>query len=190
MAWLYKQDGSDNWWIGYRVNGKQVRRSTKTSDRKAAERQLAKLESVAQAHAAGALTQEFIRHLTGIEAASDTLHALRGQWLNECRDLSPRTVERYKGVLHDYYSFVNATETAPLIRDIQPDTIAAFLRAKRDKNSVETVRQTRRILVIFYNYCVDNRAVQFSPVPSSKSLKLVRAATKRARRAFTITWVA
>jgi len=186
MAWLYQRPGSSKWWIGYRVNGRQVLRSTKTRDRKAAERQLAKLESVAQAHAAGSLTQEFVRHLTRVESSGDTLHALREQWLNECRDLSPRTVESYRGVLNEFYGFVNATDTAPLLRDIQTDTIAAFLRAKRDKTSVNTVKQTRRILAIFFGYCVDNRALQFSPVPSSKSLKLDRHSTKRIRRAFTL----
>jgi integrase len=187
MAWLYQRPDSKKWWIGYRVNGKQILRSTKTSDRKEAERQLAKLESVAQAHAAGSLTQEFIRHLTGVESSGDTLHALREQWLNECRDLSPETTKKYKGVLKDFSKHVNATETAPLLRDIQPDTIAAFLRAKRDKNSVSTVKQVRRVLAIFFNYCVDNRTLQFSPVPSSKSLKLGgRGAARRVRRAFTL----
>jgi integrase len=186
MAWLYKQKGSAKWWVGYRVNGKQILRSTKTSDRKAAQRQLERLEAVAHAHAAGSLTQEFVRHLTRVESAGDALHAYRQQWLNECRDLSVRTVESYEHVLDEFYGFVNGSETAPLLRDIQPDSIAAFLRAKREKTSAATVKAARRILAVFFNYCVDNRALQFSPVPSSKSLKLGRSGSKRVRRAFTL----
>jgi integrase len=186
MAWLYKQKGSDNWWIGYRANGRQILRSTKTSDRKAAQRQLEKLESIAHAHAAGSLTQEFVRHLTRVESPGDALHTFRQQWLNECRDLSANTVERYGDVLDEFCEFVNATEAAPLLRDIQPETIAAFLRGKREKTSVATVKLARRILAVFFNYCVDNRALQFSPVPSSKSLKLDRGISKRVRRAFTL----
>ncbi len=186
MAWLYKQKGSDNWWVGYRVNGKQILRSTKTSDRKAAQRQLEKLESISHAHAAGALTQEFVRHLTRVESSGDTLLAFKRQWLNECRDLSIKTVERYGAVLEEFCEFVNATETSPLLRDIQLEAIAGFLRGKRDKTSVATVKLARRILAVFFNYCVDNRALQFSPVPSSKSLKLDRGISKRIRRAFTL----
>jgi integrase len=186
MAWLFKQTGSENWWIGCRVNGKQIRKSTKTSDREAAQRQLEKLESISHAHAANALTQEFVRHLTRVESTGDSLDAYRKQWLNECRDLSPMTLKKYKGVLDDFCEYVNATETTPLLRDIQPDTIAAFIRAKRGKISVGTVMLTRRILAVFFGYCVDNRALQFSPVPSSKSLKLERGNSKSARRAFTL----
>jgi integrase len=186
MAWLFKQTGSDNWWIGYRVNGKQVRKSTKTSDQKAAQRQLEKLESISHAHAANSLTQEFVRHLTRVESSGDTLDAYRKQWLNECRDLSPMTLKKYKGVLDDFCEYVNATDATPLLRDIQPDTIAAFIRSKRSKISVGTLILTRRILAVFFGYCVDNRALQFSPVPSSKSLKLERGNSKSARRAFTL----
>ena len=186
MAWLYKQKESDLWWIGYRVNGKQIRRSTGTDDREVAERQLAKLESIAQAHAASALTQEFVRHLTRVESSGDTLDAYRKQWLAECRDLSPMTLKKYKGVLDDFYVFVNATETAPLLRDIQQDTVAEFIRAKRQKISVGSTMLARKILAVFFGYCVDNRALQFSPVPSTKSLKLERGNGKSVRRAFTL----
>ena len=54
MPWLYKQKGSDNWWLGYRMNGKQVLESTKTSDRAKAEKILAKMEAGAAAHRARA----------------------------------------------------------------------------------------------------------------------------------------
>jgi integrase len=186
MAWLYQRNGSNKWWIGYRVNGHQILRSTKTSDRKTAERQLAKLESIAQAQAAGSLTQEFVRHLTRVESSGDSLDAYRKQWLNECRDLSPMTLKKYRGVLDDFCQYVNATETAPLLRDVQPDTIAAFIRSKREKISAASTMLARRILAIFFGYCVDNRALQYSPVPSAKSLKLDRGNGKSVRRAFTL----
>lgn len=188
MAWLYQRttDGTNLWWIGYRVNGKQIRRSTGTDDREAAERQLAKLESIAKAHAAGSLTQEFVRHLTRVESSGDSLDAYRKQWLAECRDLSPMTLKKYKGVLDDFCEFVNATESAPLLRDIQPDTVAEFIRAKRQKISAGSTMLARKILAVFFGYCVDNRALQFSPVPSAKSLKLERGNGKSVRRAFTL----
>ena len=41
MAWLYKQKGSQNWWLGYRVNGAAKFRTTQTPVRAEAEKQLA-----------------------------------------------------------------------------------------------------------------------------------------------------
>lgn len=36
-----KEDGSQNWWVSYTVGGRRVRESTKTSNKKDAERFLA-----------------------------------------------------------------------------------------------------------------------------------------------------
>lgn len=44
MAWLYKYKQSTNWWIGYRVGGKQRAKSTGTSDRAEAQRKLEKFQ--------------------------------------------------------------------------------------------------------------------------------------------------
>jgi hypothetical protein len=63
MAWLYKRPDSDKFWIGYRVNGRQVLRSTKTTDEAEAKRQLASLQQLKLAHSAGNLTQEFYEAL-------------------------------------------------------------------------------------------------------------------------------
>ena len=64
MAWIYQRPESENWWLGYRLNGHQYRRSIKTTDRKQAERELEKLNSIAHAHKAGSLTDEFVTLLT------------------------------------------------------------------------------------------------------------------------------
>lgn len=186
MPWLYKQKGSDNWWIGYRVNGKQVLRTTKTNNREEAERQLLKLDAAAAAHAAGTLTREYIELLTKQESNSDTLDAYRKKWLVDCRDLSPMTQKKYVGVMKDFCDFVNASETTPLLKDIQRETIANFVRAQRQKLAPGTVKLARRILATFFAYCVDEEALQYSPVPSAKSLKLDRGNGRSARRAFTL----
>jgi len=49
MAWLYKRSGSAKWWIGYRVNGRQVLCSTGTSNLIAAERELEKIQTIVSA---------------------------------------------------------------------------------------------------------------------------------------------
>ena len=185
MAWLYKQPGSANWWIGYRVNGKQILRSTKTADREAAERELEKLNAVSAAHKAVSLTDEFVALLTRKRRSGDTLRAAITQWLAECKDLSPHTVRKYRNVTDDFCHWLRATDKAPLLRDIQPALLAGFLREKRANTSTATAKLARRVLSGFFNYCVDNSELPISPVPSSRALKLNKD-SKSVRRAFTL----
>lgn len=185
MAWLYKQNNSENWWLGYRLNGRQYLRSTKTSDRKKAEQELAKLNAIDQAHRAGSLTDEFVALLTRKQSTGDSLRGYIKQWLAECKDLSGATLIKYRSVPEEFCKYLNATETAPLLRDIQQDAVGAFLREKRAHTSTATANHIRRILSAFFNYAVDNRAIPFSPVPSSRALKLNKD-SKAVRRAFTL----
>jgi integrase len=188
VAWLYERNGV--WWIGYRQGGQQYLRSTKTRDRKRAQQELTKLEMMTQAHAAGSLTEEFFRLLTRKASAGDSLRAVVTQWLGECKDLSRVTLERYSQVIEEFCGHLNATDTIPLLRDVQRDTVAAFLRKKRSTTTAATTKVVRRILSAFFNYAVDNELIQFSPVPSSKSLKLTVGRRGRngeaVRRPFTL----
>jgi integrase len=185
MAWLYKQNGSENWWLGYRLNGRQYLRSTKTSDRKKAEQELAKLNAVDQAHKAGSLTDEFVALLTRKQSSGESLRAHVRQWLTECKDLSAETLKKYRATSEDFCVYLNATDTAPLLREIQSETIGAFIRERRANTSTATAKQVRRVLSALFNYAVDNRALPFSPVPSSRALKLTKD-SKAVRRAFTL----
>ncbi len=187
MAWLYKRSGSEFWWIGYRLNDRQILRSTKTSDRSLAEQELSKLKAVDHAHKAGSLTDEFVSLLTRkqLSGCSLTLRAFTRQWLLECRDLSEVTLEKYRATLEELCVFINATETAPLLRDVQSETIGAYLRKKRADTSTATANLARKVLSACFNHAVDNQALPFSPVPSSRALKLTKD-SKAVRRAFTL----
>jgi integrase len=185
MAWLYKQAQSENWWIGYRLNGRQYLRSTKTSDRKKAEQELAKLNAIDQAHKAGSLTDEFVALLTRKQSSGESLRGYIRQWLAECKDLSGATLEKYRAVPEEFCAYLNATDTAPLLREVRPEAIGAFLREKRAHTSTATTKQVRKVLSAFFNYAVDNRSLPVSPVPSARALKL-NADSKRVRRAFTL----
>src|SRR5207237_1705207 len=81
--------------------------------------------------------------------------------------------------------FCDPLNADPLIRDVQPDNMAGFVRQKRAATSTGTAKLVRRILAAFFNYCLDNRLVQVNPVPRSKSLKLTKD-SKAIRRAFTL----
>lgn len=185
MAWLYKQSGSENWWIGYRLNGKQYLRSTGTPKKEQAEKELAKLNLLDQAHKAGSLTEEFFRMISNRQVSNDALIPYSRLWLKECRDLASGTLDRYQDVIEGFCSYLNADEAAPLLRDIRPETIGAFLREKRADTSTATAKLYRRALSGFFNYAVDNRVLQINPVPSAKSLKLTKD-SDRIRRAFTL----
>ena len=189
MPWLYQRKGTDNWWLGYRVNGKQVLESTGTSDKAKAEKIMAKMESAAQAVRAGTLTEEYIRTLTGKTAVEQdaTLRATFKQWLDECKtELSRETVERYENVTSDFEKYVKATDEAPRLGEVQKETIARFIRAKRSDTSAATAKLYRRILAAFFNWCIDNDALKDSPMPSAKSLKL-NGDSDKVRRAFTLS---
>ena len=185
MAWIYKRPGSEYWWLGYRLNGRQYLRSTKTSDRKKAEQELARLNAVDQAHKAGSLTDEFVALLTRKQSSGETLRAYIRQWLAECKDLSGETLKKYRAIPEELCAYLNATDDAPLLRDIQSDTVGAFLREKRAGTSTANAKQVRRVLSAFFNYAVDNRAMPYSPVPSCRALKLTKD-SKAVRRAFTL----
>ena len=57
--WIYKRPDSDVWWIGYRLNGRQYRRSTKETNRAEAEKMAEKMGMMESAKRTGTLTDEF-----------------------------------------------------------------------------------------------------------------------------------
>lgn len=186
MPWKYQRGRT--WWIGYRLNGRQVLRSTGSADEAVADKEIARLNSMREAHKAGSLSEEFFRLLTQKQFGGDSLRAYVDQWLKECKDLSPVTLKRYRDEIDGFCEYLNATEDRPLLRDVDTRTIAAYLRKRKAETSTATAKVIRKILSAFFGYAVDNQALPTNPVPSSKSLKLTvrdgRNGTKR--RAFTL----
>src|SRR5438445_10085485 len=102
MAWLYKQKGSENWWIGYRHNGKQVLKSTKTADRAQAEKELQRVGMMFEAHKSGSLTEDLYHALTGSGLPQITLDTELQDWLAEAEhSTSGSTYTKYKGIADD-----------------------------------------------------------------------------------------
>jgi len=189
MAWLFTQPGSKNWWVGYRFNGKQYRSSTKTPDRHQAEQALAKFRTLYQAKQAGIL-DEVYEALSGTQNQSqDSLRTTIDLWLDECKsNVAAKTHERYSEVADDFCKFLNADAVKPLLKDVQRDIVADYLRRRKARTSPQTARLSRTILGGFFNYAVDNEKIPKSPVPSSKSLKLTQRAAEdtKTRRPLTL----
>src|SRR5687767_342074 len=146
MAWLYQRPGTANYWIGYRVGGKQFLKSTGTAKKSEAEKELEKFEVMAAAKRTGALTEEFYNALRGTTQPKVTLSAALDAWLASCKgSTAPGTHERYSGVatqLREYF------KTDPLLRDIGADELHAFLTDMRSRRAVGSVNLTRKILSV------------------------------------------
>jgi hypothetical protein len=63
MAWLQKRGGV--WWIGWRHDGRLVRKSLRTSDRALAKAELDRINSIAVTSNSNAVTADYIEAMTG-----------------------------------------------------------------------------------------------------------------------------
>jgi integrase len=189
MAWLYKQKESDNWWIGYRLNGKQYRYSTKTDDRSKAEKILATFRIQAEAAGAQVLTEDFYRALTGKTLPNATLVTAMGDWLNEAKgSTAPNTFERYSDVSRQFIAHLKADDTQPQLSRVDSAQVQGYLDFVRSTRSVGTTNLYLRILTGFFNRCTDRQLIKFNPCSPVKRYKVGRA-EKVQRRAFTLAEV-
>ncbi len=186
MPWLYKQKGSNNWWIGYRQGGRQVLRSTGTADRHEAEKQLAQVQTLFAAHKAASLTEELFHALTGKHLPQVTLKAALEDWLAECRgSTSEKTFDRYEGIAENLAASLHATDTHPLLRDVTTEQLRSFLTQRRATHSAGTMNLERRILATFFLRAVRNGVIRSNPMLPVRTFKPDREERQR-RRAFSI----
>ena len=186
MAWLYKQKGSEKWWIGWRSNGSQFRKSTKTTDKKLAEKKLREQETLAQMHSDGRLAEVFVESITGKQTAKITYKAAVDHWLGECKGATaPATYEKYAKLAEDLGKFLKATDTAPLLRDVTSDDVRAFLTKRRERNSASTTNISRIIISAFFKRAVQNGQIRDNPLVLVRTFK-AGAGEKLQRQAFTI----
>lgn len=182
MAWIYRRGGK--YWVGYRHNGKQVRRSTGTNDRQAAERELEAVKMMFSANAHGNLTEELFRLLTGKQRARVTLRAALRDWLLEAEgSASAATVDKYRLVARELEAFFNATDAKPLIADIDTEVLRGYLADIRQRVSPQTTNKRLAFLVTFFNREVRNGRIQSNPATAIKQLK---ERGEPNRRAFTM----
>lgn len=186
MAWLYRQKGSSKWWIGWRANGRQFLKSTKTEVRAEAEKQLARTEALFAAHRAGSVVDEVYQSLTSKVVPKVALKAALNDWIDECRGAtSPSTVQKYEAVRDELCEYLHATDKAPVLADIQPDALRGYLTRKRSQTTASTVNVLRKILSGFFIRAIKNGQTQINPMLPVKAFKAGRD-EEQARRAFTL----
>jgi integrase len=189
MAWLFKRDGSKYWWIGYRIGGRQFRKSTKTDDLAQAEKELQRINSMMAAQRADALTEDVYRALTGKTLPNVTLKLALADWLNEAKgSTAPNTLERYSDVAQAFIDHLKADDNQPQLSRVDSAQVQSFLDAVRSTRAVGTTNLYLRILVAFFNRCADRQFIKFNPCSPVKRYKHGRA-EKVQRRAFTLAEV-
>lgn len=182
MAWLYQRDGSQNWWIGWRVGGKQFLKSTRTANRKDAEKALEKFEVMAVAKRHGSLTEDFYNSLVGSLQPKVTLKFATDAWLTACKGTtSEGTLERYATVAAQFCAYFKAD---PLLRDIGKDEVTAFLADMSERRSAGSVNLTRKILSVFFNSAMASGHTTANPVKATKRFKAAKVDETK-RRPFT-----
>jgi integrase len=186
MAWLYKRPDSAKWWIGYMANGKQFLRSTKTTDKKTAEAELARVESLFRANDGGMLEAVY-QALSGKTVPKITLKAALGEWKAEvqrsCGDAG--TLHRYKDIAEEFCKFIGATDDKPLITDIGTEHCRAYLNQRRLKCTASTTNLERKVLSVFFRRAMANEQLKTNPILPVKPFKAGKGESPK-RRAFSV----
>jgi len=190
MAWLYRQDNSQYWWIGYRINGRQYLRSTRETDRAEAEKLLAQFGTMQEANRAGRLTEEFYLALTQQQQLRRiVLKAAVEEWLTECKGATAAgTLRRYREIAKAFLSFLKAGDGRPFLNDITADEIRSFLVTVRADRAAKTVNLYRGALYTFFSRALQNGLLKANPVMAVKRFK--SPAEKLERRPYTLEEVA
>lgn len=186
MAWLFQRPDSERWWVGYRVNGKLLRKSTKTSDKEKAKTELAKVEAMLALQATGTLTREFYETISGTRLPTKTLKAGVESWLANAEGTTQdRTFQKYQGIADELLRHFNASDNGPMLSDITKDQLREFLIAKRNRTSSSTANNVRTIVGGFMRFCEGSGFLRENPMRGVARLKESREET-RVRRPFTL----
>lgn len=186
-SWRGKYQRGGVWWIGWRAHGQQFLESTGKTDEAEAQAELDRVEAMSAARRAAKLTRKVFESLTGA-STTRPIKAEAEEWLKECTATTARgTSARYRGILDDLLSFLNATPQGPLMAEIDERQVRAYLTEKATRASVSTVNLERKILSGFFKRAVDNGAIQTNPVSLVKRFKASAEETERTeRRNFTL----
>jgi len=188
MAWIYKRGAK--WWIGWRdTNGKLVQKSLKTTKKTYADAKLARLDLIEQAHAAGAVTSDFVNAITGKTAErKKTVAEYFDAWIKNAEaHLSHGTIQKYKQLAREFKAHVEADAAPILMEDITADNVREYLVTKRTTTTHETTKGFRRILSGIFLQAQNEGQTTRNPVALAKLPKTL--AKETGKRAFTLAEV-
>ncbi len=185
MAWLQKQ--GNVWWIGWRHNGRQIRKSLHTADAGRANAELQKLNSITLTASANAITADYVEAITGKAPVKKlTLAEFLKSWLAESEvETTPSTMSKYRQVVVEFTAAVNADSLPMRVDDVTPEQVTQFLAAKALKSSRATAQGFRRILRSIFIKAQDLGHVSRIPVPKA-SRRRGTAVEESRKRPFTL----
>lgn len=188
MAWLQKRGG--RWWIGWRYDGKQFRKSLKTSDRDVATAELKKLEAVTAAKMANAITSDYIAAITGKAVAQKpTVTGYLDTWLAQAKGATTEgTGVKYSQVMREFKASIGAEANGLLMDEVTVDHVRGFLAAKRLKSAPGTVKGFKRILGSVFSQAQNEGTITGNPVALAKQKGRANEDSKR-KRPFTLAEV-
>lgn len=188
MAWIQKNGA--NWWIGWRdPAGRQFRKSLKTKIKTEAEAELEKLRLIEHAHAAKAVTADFVAAITGkVAERKKTVAEYFDAWLNNAKThLAHNTVTKYEQLAREFKVYVKADAAPITMDDITPDDVRGYLTEKRKATTHETTKGFRRILSSIFLQAQNEGQTARNPVALAKLPKTL--AKETGKRAFTLAEV-
>ncbi|MCW5560174.1 MAG: hypothetical protein KIT22_20340, partial [Verrucomicrobiae bacterium] len=185
MAWLFKFTDSNNWFVGYRLHGRQVSATTGTPDKEEAKKQLHRVEAMLASHADGDAVDNLYRALKGGATGNRwTLKAEADSWISEAtKTAAPSTATRYRIIADGLLRFLNATDEKPLLSAVGTAQVSGYLDHVSDKKSVATANFERKALRVFFRRAIANRRLEVDPMLPIKPFKATAA--DRRRRPFT-----
>lgn len=188
MAWIYKRGAK--WWIGWRAaDGALVQKSLKTSNRADADKELERLRLVEHAHAARALTSDFVAAITGkVVERKKTVSEYFDAWLaNAKAHLTPGTGRKYEQLAREFKAHVRADAAPITMDDVTVASVRDFLAEKRKSTTHETTKGFRRILSGIFLQAQNEGQTTRNPVALAKLPKTLTKDT--GKRAFTLAEV-
>jgi len=160
MATLFKQPGADNWFIRYTDKaGKQVRKSTHTTDKNQAMIQLREAElTLEHLKSSGTVSQELIKT---IQRKTIRPTPIKSVFESRLKHVEPRTATLYKSRDKLFLAWLTShAPNATLISDITPDMIKKFMGEIGDKHSARTFNgYLRRLRSVFRSAVKDGLAI-------------------------------
>lgn len=144
-------EDSANWWVGYRINGKQFLRSTRTQDRRKAEGKLKEARRLEQIAKIDKVTGHFVESTSKTRGGISLKAAIR-DWLKEAKiGTIKETWSRYESVARDFCEFIGATENTPTLKDVSTNMVRDYLDNKRKAISARTTNGYRSILLTLFS---------------------------------------
>lgn len=186
MAWLQKQ--GNIWWVGWRHQGAQFRKSTKQTVEAEARKQLADIEAMEMARARNALTEDFYRVATGRTIARATVTNFVSGWLTDSETVTTRsTMNKYRQVAREFCEHIKADATGLVMEDVTVDHVSAFLAEKRKHLAPGTIKGYRRILSSIFLKAQNEGKIKGNPVALAKGRGKSGEDSTTKKRPFTLT---